>query len=147
MEEQGADIGRRVKDTQPEEPRGEDEVEETGEGFGRVGVEYPGNGVGFELLELRTRAGAVLRRTGGTGDDFLEELKDERQEGLVGSERTRVRNPEGILTVANVEGNCQGRGVIRRSECGPSFKFNIRLAGRRGRAKVWFRGSELEAEL
>lgn len=59
-EVQGANLARSVTYTHPEESRKEDEVEESGYRLGRVGVQDPCNRVGFELLELRARAGDIV---------------------------------------------------------------------------------------
>lgn len=61
MEIERAHLRRRVEYTQPKEAREEDEVEETREGLGRVGVKNPRDRVRFDALELRTRAGATVR--------------------------------------------------------------------------------------
>lgn len=98
MEVEGADLRGRVAHADPEEAREEDEVEEAGEGLGRVGVEDPRNRLRLQLVELRAGAGAIVRRR-RTRHDFLKELKDERQEGLVGGQRTRIGSPDGLLCI------------------------------------------------
>lgn len=96
MEVEGADIRRSVARTNPEEAREEDEVEEAGKRLRRVGVQNPRNRLRFQRLELRTGTSAIVRG-GGTRHNFLKELKDERQEGLVRRQRTRVRSPDSLL--------------------------------------------------